>query len=233
MSQRNKLKKFADILRFPNVYENFNPLSPLLQNGDIHDINMKGKWNEEHFKKEAKICLELACGRGEYSVALAERYPDKHFIGLDIKGARIWQGARIAIESKFDNVAFVRARIENIPSFFEKHEVSEMWITFPDPFLRDSKENRRLTSHNFLNRYLHFLSPDNILHLKTDSPELYAFTLESLDTYEKAKIIKHFDDIYSLPALPQADLDFKTYYEKMHLANSKTIKYIQFHLDVD
>ena len=233
MSQRNKLKKFAEILQFPNVYENFNPLSPLLQNGDIHDIDMKGKWNAEHFKKEARICLELACGRGEYSVALAERYPNTHFIGLDIKGARIWQGAKKAIESKFENVAFVRARIENIPSFFDKGEVSEMWITFPDPFLRDSKENRRLTSHNFLNRYLPFLSSDNILHLKTDSPELYEFSLESLESFEKASIIKHYDDIYSLSELPHPDLVFKTYYEKMHLANAKTIKYIQFHLDVN
>ncbi len=233
MSQRNKLKKFADILRFPNVYENFNPLSPLLQNGDVHEIDMKGKWNTKHFKRNAKICLELACGRGEYSLALAERYPDTHYIGLDIKGARIWQGASKAIESKFDNVAFVRARIENITSFFDKGEVSEMWITFPDPFLRESKENRRLTSHNFLNRYLHFLSPENVLHLKTDSPELYEFTLESLASYNRATIKEHYEDIYSLPELPQSDLVFKTYYEKKHLADSKTIKYIQFHLDID
>ena len=233
MNQRNKLKKFADILGFPNVYENFNPLSPLLQNGDLHNIDMKGKWRSDHFKKEARICLELACGRGEYTLALAERYPENHYIGLDIKGARIWQGAKRALDSEFQNVAFVRARIENIASFFEQHEVNEMWITFPDPFLRDSKENRRLTSHNFLKRYLNFLSPDNIIHLKTDSPELYEFTLESLDTFDKANITEHFHDIYSLPKLPQADLEFKTYYENMHLANGKTIKYVQFHLEID
>ena len=107
-----------------------------------------------------------------------------------------------------------------------------MWITFPDPFLRDSKENRRLTSHNFLNRYLTFLSDDNIIHLKTDSPELYEFSLESLETFEKANIIAQYDDIYNLPELPNPDLMFKTYYEKKHLANMKTIKYLKFHLDV-
>ncbi len=232
MSQRNKLKKFADILRFPNVYENFDPLSPFLQNGAVKEIEMKGKWNAEHFKKDANICLELACGRGEYSVALAEAYPDTHFIGLDIKGARIWQGATRAIEQKLDNAAFVRARIENIAAFFEKDEVKEMWITFPDPFLRDSKENRRLTSHNFLNRYLSFLHTDNQIHLKTDSPELYEFTLESISTFDKATLIEEYDDIYSLPSLPNPDLKFKTYYERMHLEKGKTIKYIRFQLDV-
>lgn len=233
MSQRNKLKKFADILRFPNVYENFNPLSPHLQNGDKIDIELKGKWNSHHFKKESKICLELACGRGEYTIALGEAYPDTHFIGLDIKGARIWQGASRALEAGLENVAFLRARIENIPAFFDRGEVSEMWITFPDPFLRESKENRRLTSHNFLNRYIHFLHNDNIVHLKTDSPELYEFTMESLSSYPAATILENYDDIYSLPELPNPDLIYQTYYERMHLKNEKTIKYIKFHLDIE
>ncbi len=233
LSQRNKLKKFADILRFPNVYENFYPLNAFLQNGDQKEILMNGKWNSDHFKKEAKLCLELACGRGEYTLALGEKYKDTHFIGLDIKGARIWQGAKTALDSGLNNVAFLRARIENIASFFDKEEVQEMWITFPDPFLRDSKENRRLTSHNFLNRYLNFLHSDNTIHLKTDSPELYEFTLESLESYERAIIIEHYSDIYSLPALPNPDLVFQTYYERQHLSNKKTIKYVRFQLDID
>lgn len=233
MSQRNKLKKFADILRFPNVYENFHPLSPHLQNGEKKELVMKGKWNSDHFDREAKICLELACGRGEYTLALGDKYPDRHFIGLDIKGARIWQGAKKALDDELTNVAFLRTRIENIGSFFDKSEVEEIWITFPDPFLRDSKENRRLTSHNFLNRYLHFLHPENQIHLKTDSSELYEFTLESLDTYEKAKLLEHYDDIYALPELPNPDLIHQTYYERMHLSNRKTIKYVRFHLDID
>ena len=233
MSQRNKLKKFADILRFPNVYENFHPLHPHLQNGERKDLIMKGKWNSDHFNNEANLCLELACGRGEYTLALGEKYPDTNFIGLDIKGARIWQGAKHALDNKLENIAFLRARIESISAFFEKGEVDEMWITFPDPFLRDSKENRRLTSHNFLNRYLSFLKPQHKIHLKTDSPELYEFTLESLETYEKARIIEHYDDIYSLSELPNPDLIFQTYYERKHLADKKTIKYIRFELDID
>jgi len=233
VSQRNKLKKFADILRFPNVYENFHPLNPFLQNGDDKELVMKGKWNTEHFKRKAKICLELACGRGEYSLALASKYPETHFIGVDIKGARIWQGARQALDDEMNNVAFLRTRIENIAAFFEKAEVDEMWITFPDPFLRESKENRRLTSHNFLNRYMNFLDPENQIHLKTDSPELYEFTLESLATFEKSTILEHYDDIYALPDLPNPDLIFQTYYERKHLSDNKTIKYVRFHLDID
>jgi len=232
VSQRNKLKKFADILRFPNVYENFNPLSAHLQNGEETEIELKGKWNSDHFKKEAKICLELACGRGEYTLALGKNYPETHFIGLDIKGARIWQGASRAIEDNLSNVAFLRTRIENIAAFFAAGEVSEMWITFPDPFLRDSKENRRLTSHNFLKRYMEFLHKDNIIHLKTDSPELYEFTLESLSIYPAATILEEYDDIYSLPTLPNPDLIFQTYYERKHLQDKKTIKYIKFHLEI-
>ncbi|MFK7933769.1 MAG: tRNA (guanosine(46)-N7)-methyltransferase TrmB [Saprospiraceae bacterium] len=226
MSNRNKLKKFAEILTFPNVYENVDMKNPRIEDTAQQVIEMKGKWNEKHFKNDHPITLELACGRGEYTLQLARKYPNRNFIGVDIKGARIWQGAKIALEEKLDNAAFLRTRIELIEHFFTKGEVSEIWITFPDPFLRNSKSNRRLTSPPFLDRYQKFLDPAGFIHLKTDSPELYEFTLETESEYDKIEMLYNDDDIYS-KQLPMAELDFKTYYEKMHLANGKTIKYVR------
>lgn len=230
MSRRNKLKKFSEILTFPNVYENADPQDPhLIKDVSRERIDLKGKWNEVHFKNENPITLELACGGGEYSLGLAERYPDRNFIGVDIKGARIWKGATKAEERGLDNVAFLRTRIEQIEHFFEKGEVKEIWITFPDPFLRASKSNRRLTSLPFLDRYRKILAIDGPIHLKTDSPELYEFTLETLEEADKANLIYNDDDIYA-KALPMSELEIKTYYEGMHLAAGKTIKYIRIQL---
>jgi len=229
MSKRNKLQKFAELLTFSNVYENFDPKLPELAGMNGLPADMKGRWAQQHFGNKQPITLELACGRGEYSLDLARRYPDRNFIGVDVKGARIWKGAKIALAEKLHNVAFLRTRIELIAQFFEPEEIEEIWITFPDPFLENSKTNRRLTAPNFLAEYRKVLKPGGLIHLKTDSPELYGFTLETIATEPGVKLFYHNDDIYAQPlALPE--LEIKTHYERIHLSERKTIKYVQFGL---
>lgn len=229
MSRRNKLQKFAELLTFPNVYENFDAKHPQLVGLNGAPVDLKGKWSVEHFKNDQPIVLELACGRGEYSLGLARQYPHFNFIGVDVKGARIWKGARIALTENLINVAFLRTRIEQISLFFEPEEISEIWITFPDPFLQTRKANRRLTAPGFLEEYRKILKKDGLVHLKTDEPNLFAFTLEVLRQDNKVEIIYQNDDIYAKP-LPFQELEIKTYYEKMHLADGKAIKYVRFKL---
>jgi tRNA (guanine-N7-)-methyltransferase len=226
MSGRNKLQKFAEVLAMPNVYENFDAKNPALTKSEGENIDLKGQWAKKHFGNNFPITLELACGRGEYSLALAESFPERNFIGVDIKGARIWKGARIALEKKLENVAFLRTRIEQIEYFFGAEEVDEIWITFPDPFLRKSKANRRLTSLSFLDRYQSFLKPGALIHLKTDNGLLYEFSLESLESHARYQILYRNDNIYN-QKLYTPELAYKTYYEKQHLANGLSIKYIQ------
>lgn len=226
MTRRNKLQKFADLLILPNVYENFDFETDLLTIAPGKEVRMKGRWAQDHFKNDNPIILELACGRGEYSLALAEQYPDKNFIGLDIKGARLWKGANIAQDKNLDNVAFLRTRIEMITNFFEKDEVSEIWITFPDPFLKDSKSNRRLTAPNFLAKYKEIIKTDGLLHLKTDDDTLYEFSQEELGNCPFLEVEYDNNDIYS-SLLAYPELEYKTYYEAMHLKKKKQIKYIR------
>lgn len=226
MSARNKLQKFAENLAFANVYENFDIKNPQLIGEGGAEVEMRGKWNSNHFKNDNPITLELACGRGEYALDLARMYPDRNFIGVDIKGARIWKGAHIANGEGLTNVAFLRTKIEILDRFFEKEEPTEIWITFPDPFLRASKSNRRLTSLYFLNIYKKVLPKNAIVHLKTDSPELYEFTLETIPEDPDFEIEYVDDDIYSKP-LPIPELEIKTYYEKMHLEKGRKIKYFR------
>ena len=230
MARRNKLQKFTELLTFPNVYENFDPETEELVPAYGEKIKMKGNWNSGHFQNSNPLVLELACGRGEYTVALAERYPEKNFVGVDIKGARIWKGARQALQAGLSNAAFLRTKIEFCSNFFAEAEVDEIWITFPDPFLKSSKFNRRLTSPNFLELYRKFLKRSGIIHLKTDSEELYQHSLEVLES-ERHKILVNEKDIYGIDKLPQADLEIRTYYENMHLKAGKTIKYLQFMLN--
>jgi len=229
MGRRNKLQKFAEILTFPNVYENINQDDPdniQLQVAQGQMVEMKGRWSTDHFHNNNPLILECACGRGEYSIALARSYQDTNFIGVDVKGARIWQGAKIATADGLDNVAFLRTRIERIEGFFGADEVSEIWITFPDPFLRESKSDRRLTSPPFLNRYKSIVKKGGILHLKTDDPTLYEFSMETLTECPFIEIEYNNDDIYGAP-LAYSELEHKTYYESMHLKAEKTIKYIR------
>ena len=230
MSKRNKLQKFAELLSFPNVYENYNPKNPKLMGLNGEEVNLRGLWQKEHFKNDFPITLELACGRGEYTLGLAEKYPERNFIGVDIKGARIWKGAQTALEKKFYNAAFLRTRIEQIALFFEVSEINEIWITFPDPFLKKGKANRRLTAVRFLNEYREILKKNGLVHLKTDSPELYEFTLEVLQNYPHANLQYHDLDIYQ-KTLPIPELELKTYYERLHLADERKIKYVRFSLN--
>jgi tRNA (guanine-N7-)-methyltransferase len=227
MGKKNKLKKFGDLLTYPNVYENYDPKFPKLLVAADTEVDMKGVWADHHFKNNHPIILELACGRGEYTEALAEAYPYQNFIGVDVKGARIWQGATNTLIKGLNNAAFLRTRIEQIALFFGEGEVDEIWITFPDPFLRESKENKRLTSSRFLDQYQKIVKKGATLHLKTDDPTLYDFTLETLQNYEGAHIIYHNSDIYA-HELIYNELQYKTHYEKEHLADGRKIKYIRF-----
>ncbi len=227
MARRNKLEKFAEILSFPNVYENYNPKAPQIVGKDGVPVELKGQWAQKHFQNDHPIVLELACGKGDYTLGLARLNPDKNFIGVDIKGNRIWKGARTALEEKLENVAFFRTRIEQIALFFDQNEVDEIWITFPDPFIRKSKANRRLSSAFFINHYRKILKPEGVVHLKTDAHSLYEFTLETLAEDPKCQLIYQDDDIYSKP-LYSPELEIKTFYEQMHLEAGKTIKYVKF-----
>ena len=226
MSKRNKLYKFAEIQRFPNVFENFEPKTAELLGENGEPVQLKGEWGTKYFKNNHPITLELACGRGEYTLGLARLYPERNYIGVDIKGARIWQGAKVALEEEMNHVGFLRTRIEMIDQFFAAGEIDEIWITFPDPFERKSKANRRLTSPPFLKRYSKILKPGGILRLKTDANSLYEYTLEVLKTNDLFELQYEEGDIYSKPLKVEA-LSLKTYYERMHLEAQKTIKYIE------
>lgn len=227
MTRRNKLLKFTEILTFSNVYETTEINSPILsgENGTLSPMN--GEWQSKCFKNNNPITVELACGKGDYSIALAERYPERNFIGVDIKGARIWKGAKVAQEKALDNVVFLRCKIEFIAQYFNQGEVSEMWITFPDPFLKDSKFNRRMTSPAFIESYKKVLKPNSIINIKTDSPEFYEHTKGVLSELNIPLIDDYFD-IYSEEKLPHPDLDIKTYYELKHLKIGRLIKYLKF-----
>lgn len=231
MGRLNKLQKFAEIFSYPNVFENFHYEKVNLLDENGKPLEMKGQWNKYFFKNNNPITLELACGRGEYTLALAEQYPDRNFIGVDIKGARIWRGATNALNQDLKNVAFLRVRIEIIEKFFAKNEVDEIWITFPDPFLRPSKSNRRLTSPYFLKAYKNILVDNGWVHLKTDDPTLYDFSLQTIEAEENYHIHLNSNDVYAKP-LEIPELEYKTYYEKMHLKKGRKIKYIKFKYNV-
>jgi tRNA (guanine-N7-)-methyltransferase len=230
MSRRNKLQKFAEILAFPNVFEVLGEYSqnPTLSGERGESVEMKGKWNEHFFKNSHPITLELACGKGDYTIGLAQMYPERNFIGVDIKGNRIWRGAKTALEEKLENVAFLRTRIEQIDHFFEEGEVSEIWITFPDPFL--NKESRRLTALPFLQRYQKFLKKGGLVHLKTDSAELFEYTVEkSIPNQDIFELLYENSDIYK-DELVMKELEIKTFYEKKHLEKGKKITYSRMRL---
>ncbi len=227
MSRRNKLGKFTELLTFANVLESQAPDSPDLVLHEGETVQRQGRWRADHFGNDNPLILELACGHGDYSVQLAQRYLDKNFIGVDIKGARIWRGARYALEHHITNVAFLRCNIEFIHNFFVAGEVDELWITFPDPFLKEKKYNRRLTSPQFLERYKKILAPSGKINLKTDSDEFYQHTKEVI---QERQLTTYLDDdhIYSRSELIHPDLDIKTHYEKMHLEKGKMIKFLVF-----
>ncbi len=209
------------------MYQCFDWHNPVLHGKGMEEFNLKGKWKEEHFKNNHPITLELACGGGEYTLNLSKMYPNRNFIGVDIKGARIWKGATKAIQQNLNNAAFLRCRIEQITHFFALNEIDEIWITFPDPFLRDAKANRRLTSPFFISKYREILKKEGIVQLKTDDPTLYEFTLETISEDSKCELIYQENNIYS-KELIIPELAFKTYYENMHLEKGRKIKFVRF-----
>lgn len=230
MSRRNKLAKFAALESFPNVYQHFDVAGTLLTACHGRLTDLRGQWSRQHFGNDLPLTLELACGRGEYTLSLARLDPARNVIGVDVKGARIFQGATRALAEPLPNAAFLRTRIEFLHYFFAPGEISGIWITFPDPFPRKGRENRRLTSPPFLERYRPLLAPGGRIHLKTDDPGLYEYTLETLDTLPWAHNLLAIDDIYA-GELPMPELNFKTYYEAMHLAEGKKIRYVRIGLD--
>ena len=221
---KNKLGRWTEFGSYDNV------IQPLIEDVAGKDHPIKGRWNSELFKNNNPIVLELGCGKGEYSVGLAENFPDKNFIGIDIKGARMWRGAKTANEKNLPNVAFLRTRIEFINSFFSRDEVDEIWITFPDPHPGARNSNKRLTSPWFLNTYRLFLKDKGLIHLKTDNKELYEFTMRTL-AYNNLQTIFSTNDLYS----EQSDniLSIKTHYEKIYLTSGIRITYLSFRLEKD
>lgn len=211
---KDKLRKFAEIATFNNVKQ--------LDEGKA----FKGKWAKEFFQNEQPIVLELACGKGEYTVNLAKLFPSTNFIGIDYKGNRIWRGAKTALEEGITNVGFLRIQIETILEYFEPGEISEIWITFPDPQPQDSREKKRLTNPVFLGRYKQILVEGGIMHLKTDNDGFYAYTLEQIENQQLAKI-KETTDLYHSDLVDEV-LSIKTYYERKYLAEDKNINYVQW-----
>ena len=230
MGRKNKLRKFAEVLSFPNVYECYNVQQPALTAAGMRQVELKGQWKARHFRNDYPITLELACGGGEYTVELARRFTQRNFIGVDVKGNRIWKGAKTALQDNIPNAAFLRTRIEIIDHFFAPAEVDEIWITFPDPFPRASKENRRLSSAFFLDKYRKILRPGGLVHLKHDDPDFYRFTLDTIAADPRCTLLYADDDIYAKP-LPYPELGIQTLYESMHLAAGKTIKYVRFQIN--
>lgn len=211
---KDKLRRFAEVETFANVLQ--------LDEGKP----LKGQWSKEHFKNNNPVVLELACGKGEYTVNLAQLFPAKNFIGVDYKGNRIWRGAKTALEQGVNNVAFLRIQIENLLDYFAKGEVDEIWITFPDPQPQLSREKKRLTSPRFLEKYIEVLKPGGFVNLKTDNDGLYAYTAEKI---QELKLKEHVNtaDLYNSEFADEV-LSIKTYYEKKYLADNKNINYLKF-----
>jgi tRNA (guanine-N7-)-methyltransferase len=214
---KDKLRRFAEITAFENVIE--------LEDGKI----LKGSWAEQHFKNKYPLILELGCGKGEYTVNLARLFSEINFIRIDYKGNRIWRGAKTAIEENIPNVAFLRIQIENLTDYFSENEISEIWITFPDPQPQISREKKRLTSPRFLNMYKLVLTEKGPVHLKTDSDLLHTYTSQKIEELG-LKTHAQTEDLYNSPLVDEV-LSIKTYYEKKYLANDKNINYLKFSFD--
>lgn len=223
MARRGKLEKFAKLLTYPHVFEMTEPGNSKLKQRVNQEIELKGQWKQYVFQNNNPLCLELACGRGEYSVGLARLHPEVNYMGVDIKGARIYKGATIALNENLDNVAFLRIRIEQIDLYFDQGEINEIWITFPDPF--PAKENRRLTAPMFLDKYHKLLKKGAKIHLKTDDDALFEYSVETALKDSRFSITMKCENIAELRT-SMAELNISTYYEKQHLENKKTIKYL-------
>ena len=223
MGSKNKLKRFKENETFANV------IQPSRQELTDHLFKLKGKWREEVFQNDHPIVLELGCGKGEYTVALAKKFPDRNFIGIDIKGARFWRGAKTALEEGIKNAAFLRIQIELVAYAFAENEVDEIWITFPDPQIKYKRTKHRMTNTTFLERYKQILKPDGVIHLKTDSEFMHGYTLGLLHGAGH-EVIYANHDVYKNEGSPEEVIGIQTFYEQQYLEQNKPITYIRFKL---
>jgi tRNA (guanine-N7-)-methyltransferase len=221
VGSKNKLKRFKENETFANV---FQPTRKELVN---QNYALKGNWNATYFKNSNPLVLELGCGKGEYSVALAQKYPNKNFIGIDIKGARFWRGAKTAIEKNIPNVAFIRTQIELIDCVFAENEIDEIWITFPDPQIKYKRTKHRMTNSVFLQKYKKILKKEGIVNLKTDSEFMHGYTLGLLHG-EGHEVLYANHDVYKQEGSPEEVTSIQTFYEAQYLEQNKPITYIRF-----
>lgn len=214
---KNKLFRFAVIANRDNVIEPGKPLYAAIKN----------KWGATYFQNDHPITIELACGRGEYSVALAKLFPERNYVGVDVKGDRIWNGSTLAVEQNISNIGFLRTNILNIDFFFGEGEVDEIWITFPDPRPKKRDIKRRLTNSRFLDLYKKILRPGGMVRFKTDNTGLFAYTLEELQGRSDIRDLQHTDNVYASALRPEC-FDVKTRFEEMFAGQGETIKYLRF-----
>ncbi|SNQ43058.1 tRNA (guanosine(46)-N7)-methyltransferase TrmB [Cellulophaga lytica] len=223
MGSKNKLKRFKENETFDNV------IQPTREEIVDETFALKGKWNT-FFKNDNPIILELGCGKGEYTVGLAKQNPNKNFIGVDIKGARFWRGAKTATEENMDNVGFIRTQIELIDQLFAEGEVSEIWITFPDPQIKYKRTKHRLTNEAFLAKYRQILKADGVVNLKTDSEFMHGYTLGLLHG-KGLEVLYANHDVYKNEGSPKEVLEIQTFYENQYLEKGKPITYIKFRVN--
>ena len=221
MGSKNKLKRFKENETFTNVFQ------PTREEVVSNNFPLRGKWNADFFKNDHPLVLELGCGKGEYAVGLAKEYPDKNFIGIDIKGARFWRGAKTAVEDGLNNVAFIRTQIELIEHIFVQDEVDEIWITFPDPQIKYKRTKHRMTNTEFLQLYKKILKNDGIVNLKTDSEFMHGYTLGLLHG-EGHEVLYANHNVYNNAGAPKEVIGIQTFYEKQYLEINKAITYIRF-----
>ncbi len=224
VGSKNKLKRFKENESFENV---FQPTREEVVGGEFP---LKGSWKQEFFKNDHPLIIELGCGKGEYSVGLAERYPDKNFVGIDIKGARFWRGAKTAVDGAMNNVAFVRTQIELIDHIFAENEVDEIWITFPDPQIKYKRTKHRMTNASFLDLYKKILQPNGVVNLKTDSEFMHGYTLGLLHGLGH-EVLYANHNIYKNEGSPDVVTAIQTFYEKQYLEVNKAITYIRFKIN--
>lgn len=221
MGSKNKLKRFRENETFANVVQ------PTREQVLTNSLQLKGNWRQQFFKNDNPIILELGCGKGEYSVHLAQKYPEKNFLGIDIKGARFWRGAKIALEENLTNVGFLRTQIELVDQIFSENEIDEIWITFPDPQIKYKRTKHRLTNLKFLDKYRKILKPQGCVHLKTDSEFMHGYTLGLLHALGETVEYAHHD-VYGSQGAPLAVTAVQTFYEKQYLEMGKKITYLRF-----
>jgi len=224
VGSKNKLKRFKENDTFANVFQ------PSREELTTNAFAYKGQWQSKIFQNENPIVLELGCGKGEYTVGLAKRFPEKNFIGIDIKGARFWRGAKTALEDSIDNAKFLRIQIELIAHAFAENEVDEIWITFPDPQIKYKRTKHRLTNLSFLERYKTILKPNGIMHLKTDSEFMHGYTLGLLHGANH-NVLYANHNVYKLGGSPEEVTTIQTFYERQYLEQDKAITYIRFQIN--